>query len=147
MSKAYGVCWGPSFQAGCSNRQFLFSQHPAQSLTRVSHGFRDSLLYHIDHPKNASSHVVLQDNISTSITTRRFWSSSYLLSIMYGEHTVQFRFLTSDHFLGKYVVYVSRFANTQNSLFLGRGSPREIGRREFHRGKGQYGVLWTPIQW
>lgn len=98
-------------------------------------GLWNSLLQYVENPNTASSHVSVQNNQCTLVSTTRLCSKSSLFSIVYGPHVTQFLFFTPDHFPNTCVVYVSRSANTQNICIWSTEDPREFQHRKRHREK------------
>lgn len=109
----------PRFRVDGEKGQFVLSPAP-NKVSEESHcWFRDSPLHRSVRPEKAGSHVSVQNNRRTSVTTTRLCSSSCIFSIMYAQSVVKLRFLTSHPFFGDCVFNVSGLANTENTRILG----------------------------
>lgn len=85
----------PTFQEEVAHRQLIIFQPPKRSLGSAIWGFGDSILHHARHLEEGGSHLSIQNNKSICVTKRVICAASSF-SILYGQHFVGFRVLTSN---------------------------------------------------
>lgn len=105
----------------------------------------DSMPQHTEHAKQAGPHVSIQDNKSTLVTSARLCSMGWPLSIVYGQHVVQFRFLMSARFSNECIFHVTRVENTQNMRTCGTKSQGRFNNMNSIERKKQFDVQCNPI--
>lgn len=97
-----------SFRADSASSQFLLCPAPKNIHEESSWKFKNSILYRTEHPEKGVSHVLVQQNWSTSIRITTLHSTSYL----------------SQSYIDK--IHVSEFAGIQHPIIWSRDNPGEI---------------------
>lgn len=130
----------------CKQAKILLPSAPKKVTEKSNCRHKDPVHHHTEQIENASSHVSVDDDNCTSVTSAALCSISCLSSIVYGQHAVSFRFLTSDSFCDECIFHISRLSNTYNTRTWGTKTPREIKQ---HGLRGKIVTVWCAVhvQW
>lgn len=106
--------WRPHSPTDDTNIHSTLELAPKNGPEDSSGRTTDSLIDHVEHPKNCL-HDSVQENEPTWARTMRLCSTVCLSLILYGKHVIRLHFFTLDHFLAN-VFFTSQDLRTSRKL-------------------------------